>query len=269
MRIPRKFHRLAQELLNEAGGRVAVDGVFGPQSNAEAVRVLRKRYPAHRSIALLVQKAYNSRVLAAAAGITVLCDAWWGPVTEEAAETLLAVREDRELPVRPDEEGKCRSDAPAAVRCWTPTDGQMRRRYGRVGENQVLIDAPYPLRLDWDLKTVVRKIRLHKDVADSGRAGLEAVLDAYGAEGVRELGLDRYGGSLNVRKKRGGTTWSAHAWGTAMDFWPSVNRLRETRKTARFARGEYVKWWQCWEAVGWMSLGRCYDFDWMHIQKNP
>ena len=72
-----------------------------------------------------------------------------------------------------------------------------------------------------------------------------------------------------MRKKRGGSTWSAHAWGTALDFWPEVNSLRETHKTARFARGDYAAWFRCWEEQGFMSLGRCYDFDWMHVQKNP
>ena len=25
-------------------------------------------------------------------------------------------------------------------------------------------------------------------------------------------------------------------------------------------------WWQCWDAEGWVSLGRTRNYDWMHVQ---
>ena len=95
---------------------------------------------------------------------------------------------------------------------------------------------------------------------------LVRVLDHYGPERIRELGLDLFGGCLNVRRMRGGSAWSVHAWGAALDFDPERNQLRWGRARARFARPEYEKWWALWEAEGFLSLGRARDFDWMHVQ---
>lgn len=69
-----------------------------------------------------------------------------------------------------------------------------------------------------------------------------------------------------MRKMRGGSKWSMHAWGIAIDIDPSNNRLRWGKDKARLARPEYDEWWQIWEGHGWTSLGRVKDYDWMHIQ---
>ena len=95
---------------------------------------------------------------------------------------------------------------------------------------------------------------------------LTRVLQHYGYERIKELRLDRWGGCYNERKKRGGTEWSTHAWGIAMDYDPERNRLTWGRDRAAFARPEYDRWWGFWEEEGWVSLGRVANFDWMHVQ---
>ena len=65
---------------------------------------------------------------------------------------------------------------------------------------------------------------------------------------------------------RGGSAWSVHTWGAALDFDPENNQLRWNRSRARFARPEYERWWRFWEEEGFVSLGRARDFDWMHVQ---
>ena len=81
-----------------------------------------------------------------------------------------------------------------------------------------------------------------------------------------KLRLDRWGGCLNVRKMRGGSSWSMHAWGIAIDFDPDRNQLKWGRDRAVFARPDYDAWWRCWEDEGWTSLGRTKNYDWMHVQ---
>ena len=98
------------------------------------------------------------------------------------------------------------------------------------------------------------------------KAVLTKVLELYGIEEIQRLGLDVWSGCVNVRKMRGGTEWSMHSWGIAVDYDDTNNQLKWGRDKARFARPEYDKWWQCWEKEGWESLGRKKNYDWMHVQ---
>lgn len=95
---------------------------------------------------------------------------------------------------------------------------------------------------------------------------LSRVLNHYGMEEIQGLRLDLWGGCLNVRKMRGGTRYSLHSWGIAVDDDPERNRLKWGRDRAHFARPDYDAWWRFWEDEGWVSLGRHRNFDWMHVQ---
>jgi hypothetical protein len=138
--------------------------------------------------------------------------------------------------------------------------------YGPVGSNQVRIEVPYPLVIAWDKRKTVRRVSVHTKVATSSIQVLTRVLDHYGLEAIKKLRLDIWGGTLNVRKMRGGTSWSMHSWGIAWDFDPENNQLRWGRDKALFAKPEYEKWWEFWEEEGWVSLGKARNYDWMHVQ---
>lgn len=138
--------------------------------------------------------------------------------------------------------------------------------YGPVGANQVRIEVPYPLVIAWDKRKTVRKVSVHTKVATSSIKVLTRVLDHYGLDTIKKLRLDIWGGTLNVRKMRGGTSWSMHSWGIAWDFDPENNQLRWGKDKATFAKPEYNKWWDLWEEEGWTSLGRARNYDWMHVQ---
>jgi len=146
------------------------------------------------------------------------------------------------------------------------TNKSMTRFYGPVGENQTRIQLPFEHRLAWDLDVTVKSFKCHEKVHDSMKRVLTRVLDHYGPEKIKELRLDLWGGCLNVRKIRGGDRWSTHAWGIAVDYDPSNNKLKWGKDRATLARPEYEKWWQLWEEEGWLSLGRYKNYDWMHIQ---
>lgn len=138
--------------------------------------------------------------------------------------------------------------------------------YGPVGQNQVTIEIPYEMRITWGNRPIVRKMTLHKLVAPSALRVLERAALRFSASERESLGIDKFGGSLNVRRMRGGTAYSMHSWGIAIDFDPERNGLHVKSPQARLSRDDASEWWALWESEGWLSLGRSRDFDWMHVQ---
>lgn len=137
--------------------------------------------------------------------------------------------------------------------------------FGKVGTNQTTINVPYPLRIAWNKKQIVNRITCHEKVADPVVRVLTRVADHYG-DGLSNLGLDLFGGCLNVRKMRGGNAWSMHSWGIALDFDPVRNQLKWGAGKAEMSKPIYVKWFDLWEEEGAISLGRERNYDWMHVQ---
>jgi len=122
------------------------------------------------------------------------------------------------------------------------------------------------MRLAWDKGTVVTKMRCHNLVAGKFIKVFSQILKHYGLEKIKELGIDLYGGCFNFRKMRGGSDWSRHSWGVAIDLDQERNQLKETKKTARFARPEYRPMIDIFYANGFVSLGVEKDYDWMHFE---
>ena len=147
-----------------------------------------------------------------------------------------------------------------------PRQRDSRAFFGNPGANQTRLSLPYPMRLAWDTDTIVRSTMCHEKVHDAAGRVLLRALDHYGEAEIRALGLDLFGGCLNVRKMRGGRAWSMHSWGIAFDFDPARNQLRWGKDKAAFAKPAYTKWFDLWEEEGALSLGRARNFDWMHIQ---
>lgn len=138
--------------------------------------------------------------------------------------------------------------------------------YGAVGMNQVTVSLAYPMRLAWDKDTIIKRITCHAKVADSVSRAFEDIAREYTEARRRDLGIDLFGGCLNVRKMRGGSSYSMHSWGIAIDFDPERNQLKWGRDRARLAKPDAEAFWQIWEQEGWVSLGRARNFDWMHVQ---
>ncbi len=147
---------------------------------------------------------------------------------------------------------------------WPKQDfASMVAFYGNVGENQTKLALPYPMRLAWDTTKTVRRITCHSNVHDSLGNILSAILAHYGnLEEVRKARMDLFGGCLNVRKVRGGNSWSIHSWGTAIDLDPEHNTMSMHREQASMP-GEVIS---IFEKEGWVSMGSSRDFDYMHFQ---
>jgi hypothetical protein len=138
--------------------------------------------------------------------------------------------------------------------------------YGPVGENQTSLELPYKLKLAWNSKIELSKITCNQKVASSLHKIFDNTLKVYGHANIVKLRLDMFGGCLNVRRMRGGTSWSTHSWGAAVDLDPDNNQLKWGRDRASFGKAEYEDFWKIVEAEGWVSLGRKRNMDFMHFQ---
>jgi hypothetical protein len=150
------------------------------------------------------------------------------------------------------------------------TTNEIVKKYGKPNETGegylTTILLPYPMKLAWDLDTKVSKMRCHKLAAEPFLNVFNDLLAEYGLNEIERLGIDLFGGCFNYRKMRGGTSWSTHAWGIAIDIDPARNKLKETAKTARFARPEYQPMIDIFYRHGFISLGIEENRDWMHFQ---
>lgn len=255
----------AQQLLAAQGYYSgAIDAIAGPKTRAGVDRVLggaHRDWPAERRLVAAVQ-----RLLAGLEYDTGPIDGWYGPQTTEALTAWLTRRaglsstvERAPLPARPDTTDLPRQrDVPAF--------------YGRAGTAEIearltYANLPFDLRIDWNLTQTVRRIRVHELCAPSLEAALIAVRDHYGLDAMRRLGIDRYAGAYNPRRMRGGTNWSMHAYGCALDFYAAPNGLRTRCPDALFCGPDYAPFLDIMEAHGWLPAIRLWGADAMHFQR--
>ena len=126
------------------------------------------------------------------------------------------------------------------------------------------ITPPFPLYYSGN---PVSAVSMHEKVADSMSAALQQILGHYGLEEIERLRINHnYGGSLNKRLMRGGSQWSTHSWGVAIDLNAAENQLRWGADRALFAKAEYKPMIDIFESYGWYNLGRHKNFDFMHFQ---
>lgn len=260
--------RLLQRILAEyAGYEGAIDGVHGPRTDAAVNRMLAAhaaslpegagRWSRRRRAVACLQLACHAQGIDAGA-----IDGRWGPQTDYAVAALGEQRETGAPPLP----WRDRAPLEANPNGW-PREAELASAFGEpCSVPRVTVASPWRLQLAWDLRQSVSGISCHEAVAASLERVLARVYEHYGEPRLRELGLHRYGGCYNCRRKRRGTSWSTHAWAVAIDWDPDHNRLPWGRDRAHLARPEYETWWRCWEEEGWLSLGRARNFDWMHVQ---
>lgn len=158
-------------------------------------------------------------------------------------------------------------------------------KFGNPGDlkNLVTIVSPFPMRLSFNKSQTVVKITVHKLAAASLEAILKDLLEHYGLEKLKELGIDLFGGCYNNRPKRGWETkyneliaagkieeaaeyLSVHAWALAVDLDDARNGLKTAWKDANFSKPEYAKMIDIFYKHGWHSLGKEKNYDAMHFQ---
>lgn len=149
---------------------------------------------------------------------------------------------------------------------YTPLQKDVSDFYGEMGKNQTTLKIPYPMVLSWDKDTTIDKFSCHKAIAEPLGLIFEQTLDTYGYDNVCALGLNVFGGCLNIRRMRGGNDYSMHSWGIAVDLDPENNKLKWDHTRARFAKKEYQDFWDIVYKNGATSLGKEKDYDYMHFQ---
>ena len=186
------------------------------------------------------------------------------PVVVKALRASASYVSPKDMTAIPDRDAEGAFD-PLQMQVW-PRQSGVPEFYGAVGTNQTTIEIPYDMVLAWSTGTRVKRMTLHKKVAASAERVLNVVPDLYSAKERKDLGLDLFAGSLNVRHMRGGSFYSMHSWGIAIDFDSKRNQLTWGEPKARLSHEDAVPFWQAWEAEGWLSLGRARNYDWMPVQ---
>ena len=143
-------------------------------------------------------------------------------------------------------------------------------KYGKPTQNGspylTTIKLPYPMKLAWDKKVSVNKMSCHKLVAQNFTNVFNELLAHYGLAELQRLEIDIFGGCFNFRAMRGGSDFSTHSWGIAIDLSPEKNTLKMGSATAQFAKAEYKPMIDIFYKNGFISLGKEKNFDWMHFQ---
>lgn len=232
------------------------DGMFGPLTRAALLQV-----PTVSSSWCDKRKFIGAiQYFATMAGIEAgPIDGFWGPQTEYAYGQLKSV-------MATGKQDLWRDEVEPAYDWPRARTADMNRYFGPVGQNMAKVSVPYTLKLAWAPETYLNRFTCHKLVVEPIQAAMEEILDYYTLDGIKDLRLDMWGGCLNVRKMRGGSNYSMHSWGAAIDWNPANNRLRWDSRKATLALPEYEEFWKAWERQGGVSLGRVKNFDWMHIQ---
>ena len=229
-----------QNLLNTKsphGPRLVADGAFGRRTQSAVVNFQRNRGLSPDGVA--------------------------GPQTMAALESSSVVNDPRLPTPSPTSSPPSRVSSSPGNR---PTYRNIVSVYGDPEDTSYArrLVPPFPL---YYQGTAVSSIRLHEKVIDSMATALSQILSHYGLDEIERLRINHnYGGSMNKRRMRGGTQWSTHSWGVAIDLNAAENRLRWGADRALFAGAEYSPMIDIFERNGWYNLGRHRNYDFMHFQ---
>lgn len=248
-----------------------IDGAFGPLSNA-AMHAVELRDAAHYTFDPTSTTEHRRMTACAQACLNELgyqagaVDGWLGVNTTEALNAFLFVLTNgREEVV--DRTPDADFNPPGDI----PRQRDVARVYGdpetQIPDRLTLIKLPFKLRIDYNLRTSTNKIRVHRDCAPQLEAALIAVRAHYGPDRMRELGIDRYAGAYYKRRMRGGSSWSMHAYGCAIDFFAEPNGLRMACPQALFCGAAYKPFLDIMEEHEWLPAVRLWGKDAMHFQR--
>jgi hypothetical protein len=167
-------------------------------------------------------------------------DGFWGPKSQEACRRHLRAL----MPAR----------SP-----WPNSDqASLRAFFGEPGTEANLVEIDVRgLGMEYEGQSL-RIIRAHDLIADS----LLAILRTIAAGPHRDI-LAEYAGVYNFRRKRGGTSYSLHAYGAAIDLDPDNNAFRDSWP---LRSSMPIGVMEAFAAEGVKSAGAAWGFDSMHFE---
>ena len=141
--------------------------------------------------------------------------------------------------------------------------------YGETGTQQIRIDLPFPMVLSWEPEVTIQSFKCHMAVADSLLKIFNEIASVYSLTEIQELGLNQFGGCLNVRDQRGKENKnkpSRHSWGIAIDICPDGNGLHTPFAESKFSDAKYIPLFNAFIRQGWLCAGLEWGYDSMHFQ---
>lgn len=134
--------------------------------------------------------------------------------------------------------------------------------YGQAGNEANLDKITFPFPTYYQGKAVATT-RVHEDCAHSLMRILEDIKSRHGSDqSIMRIAGD-FGGCFNFRQKRGGSTWSLHAYGAAIDIAPATNAFRDSWPMRSNMPLEII---ECFYREGWISGAVEWGYDAMHFQ---
>jgi hypothetical protein len=146
---------------------------------------------------------------------------------------------------------------------WPKSDqASLRAFYGSPGDESNLVTIEFPYPMFYDGKRVT-KTRVHKKCADSLLRALTSIRDLIPTHPHIKDEVEDYGGVFNFRLKRGGSSYSMHAYGAAIDLDADDNTFRDSWPMKADMPLEVM---EAFAREGWIAAGAFWGYDAMHFQ---
>jgi hypothetical protein len=186
----------------------------------------------------------REEIMAMQRKIGVEADGFWGPKSQSACRIYL-----RRMMPNPNP--------------WPESDqSSLRAFYGDPGDESELVKLTFPFPMFYEGRRVI-STRCHRKVHDSLLRVLNSIGASYGAQrGIMEEAED-YGGVFNFRLKRGGSSYSLHAFGAAIDLDADDNTFKNSWPVNADMPLEII---ECFAREGWVSGAAFWGYDAMHFQ---
>jgi hypothetical protein len=138
----------------------------------------------------------------------------------------------------------------------------LRAFYGQPGDESQLVKLTFPYPMFYEGRRVV-STRCHRKVHDSLLRVLTSIGRSYGTRRDVMEEAEDYGGVFNFRLKRGGTSYSLHAFGAAIDLDADDNTYKDSWPLQSDMPLEII---EMFAREGWISGGAFWGYDAMHFQ---